>query len=226
MGESEGSTSSVSISDKPIALQDWCASLGKPIQFDNDTATTKESKQEATDDKKIQGLIVRIFGRLTASICAQLIVGIEKRLMDHPTIQFKLAVFISSYGGDADPVGGVIDQVRLWKASKRIVRVVTVGQGMIASCAIYLAHGLGDPGFRFIQPLSTAIFHAMSMSVSSPLTPTLTLKAKTLVDISHIWNKVVLPTVSQDLLQRAESGTDIFMSATEYVQYGLADFVL
>ena len=135
-----------------------------------------------------------------------------------------ITLYISTYGGNADEMFGIFDLLQ--EAQKKCV-VETIGNGKVMSAGTLMLAG-GTKGHRKIYKNCRVMLHQVSAGAVGPLFNI----ASEVEEIQQLQDKYINCLVSCTNLSKRKlksllnERVNVYLSAEEAVEYGLADEII
>ncbi|MEZ6194113.1 MAG: ATP-dependent Clp protease proteolytic subunit [Planctomycetota bacterium] len=131
-----------------------------------------------------------------------------------------ITVIVNSPGGSADCGFAMLDAMRFVSCP---IRTITMGLSASAGVMIHLG---GDKGQRFITPHSRFLLHQPSMRTMGQASD-IEIVASEIERIRAVYNGVVSEATGKPMDEiSAQADRDFWLSATQAVEYGLADRII
>ena len=171
-----------------------------------------------------------IYSRLLRERIVFLGQAVEDQIANMITAQFlflegedpdkDIALYINSPGGDSYAGMAIYDAMQYVRCD---VRTICTGMGMSAAAMILCG---GTPGKRFVLPNAKVMIHQGSGGFrGSPAD--IQIAAREILEMTERYAQVIAEHTAQPLEQvKRDIDRDRYMTATEAVEYGLADEII
>ena len=212
----------------------------KSKQEVEEVSTEEEAKQEGATNL-IQQLMeaepesrtILFHGELNEEKSAEVIAGIigltkikppKQDLKEGELPYDPMTLYISTYGGNADEMFGIFDLLQ--EAQKKCI-VETIGNGKVMSAGTLMLAG-GTKGHRKIYKNCRVMLHQVSAGAVGPLFNI----ASEVEEIQQLQDKYINCLVSCTNLSKRKlksllnERVNVYLSAEEAVEYGLADEII
>ena len=212
----------------------------KTKQEVEEVSTEEETKQEGAANL-IQQLMeaepesrtILFHGELNEEKSAEVIAGIigltkikpPKQNLEKGELPYDpMTLYISTYGGNADEMFGIFDLLQ--EAQKKCI-VETIGNGKVMSAGTLMLAG-GTKGHRKIYKNCRVMLHQVSAGAVGPLFNI----ASEVEEIQQLQDKYINCLVSCTNLSKRKlksllnERVNVYLSAEEAVEYGLADEII
>lgn len=203
------------------------------------------SSEEATVENPATNLIQQLMeaesesrtilfhGELSEEKSAEIIAGIigltkikppKKDLKEGEMSHDPMTLYVSTYGGNADEMFGIFDLLQ--EAQKKCI-VETIGNGKVMSAGTLILAG-GTKGHRKIHKNCRVMLHQVSAGAVGPLFNI----ASEVEEIQQLQEKYINCLVSCTNLSKRKlksllnERVNVYLSAEEAVEYGLADEII
>jgi ATP-dependent Clp endopeptidase proteolytic subunit ClpP len=206
-----------------------------------EASSEEEVKQEGGAANLIQQLMeaepesrtILFHGELNEEKSAEVIAGIigltkikapKQDLKEGEMPYDPITLYISTYGGNADEMFGIFDLLQ--EAQKKCV-VETIGNGKVMSAGTLMLAG-GTKGHRKIYKNCRVMLHQVSAGAVGPLFNI----ASEVEEIQQLQDKYINCLVSCTNLSKRKlksllnERVNVYLSAEEAVEYGLADEII
>ena len=178
------------------------------------------------DDDDLRSILM--YGDVTEDRSAEAIVGIltlsQKKLKEGQERLDDMKIYISTYGGSADDMMSIYDSMRL---AKQKCDIETIGMGKVMSAGTLIL-AAGTKGKRKIMKNCRVMIHAVSAGSVGAIHNL----QNELEEIQAIQDAYIRCLVAEtDLTKRQlkkmlDQKVNIYLTAEEAVEYGLADEVI
>ena len=212
----------------------------KTKQEVEEASSEEESKQEGAANL-IQQLMeaepesrtILFHGELNEEKSAEVIAGIigltkikppKQDLKEGELPYDPMTLYISTYGGNADEMFGIFDLLQ--EAQKKCI-VETIGNGKVMSAGTLMLAG-GTKGHRKIYKNCRVMLHQVSAGAVGPLFNI----ASEVEEIQQLQDKYIICLVSCTNLSKRKlksllnERVNVYLTAEEAVEYGLADEII
>jgi len=213
----------------------------KSKQEVEEVSTEEETKQEGGTANLIQQLMeaepesrtILFHGELNEEKSAEIIAGIlgltkikapKEDLKEGELPYDPMTIYVSTYGGNADEMFGIFDLLQ--EAQKKCI-VETIGNGKVMSAGTLVLAG-GTKGHRKIYKNCRVMLHQVSAGAVGPLFNI----ASEVEEIQQLQDKYINCLVSCTNLSKRKlkslrnERVNVYLSAEEAVEYGLADEII
>jgi len=203
--------------------------------------STEEAKQDGAAANLIQQLMeaepesrtILFHGELNEEKSAEVIAGIigltkvkpPKQIVKEGDMPYDpITLYISTYGGNADEMFGIFDLLQ--EAKKKCI-VETIGNGKVMSAGTLMLAG-GTKGHRKIYKNCRVMLHQVSAGAVGPLFNI----ASEVEEIQQLQDKYIKCLTSCTNLSKRKlksllnERVNVYLSAEEAVEYGLADEII
>ena len=214
-----------------------------PIKEEVEETDTAEDKEMTQEDKEAAAALmaaltggggeqdlrsILMYGDVNEERSAEMIVGIislsEQKLKEDQERLDDMKIYVSTYGGSADDMMAIYDIMRL---AKKKCDIETIGMGKVMSAGTLIL-AAGTKGKRKIMKNCRVMIHAVSAGSVGAIHNL----QNEMEEIQAIQDAYIRCLVSEtDLTKRQlrkllDQKVNIYLTAEEAVEYGLADEVI
>ena len=221
---------------KPVPIKEDHEEAQQEVQDEAQQPPTEEEKEAAAalmaalagggDDDDLRSILM--YGDVTEERSAEAIVGIltlsQKKLKEDQERLDDMKIYISTYGGSADDMMSIYDSMRL---AKRTCDIETIGMGKVMSAGTLIL-AAGTKGKRKIMKNCRVMIHAVSAgSVGAIHNLQNELEEIQVIQDAYIRCLVAETDLTKRQLKKMlDQKVNIYLTAEEAVEYGLADEVI
>ena len=204
----------------------------KKIKIEDEEA--QEKAQEAQGGNPLEALLgaidkqdsrmMALFGEIDEEKASELVFGILLFTQDDDEEKKAIELYISTYGGSADDMFGMYDIMRVVRERSEIH---TVGIGKVMSAGVILL-AAGTKGERKIGKNCRLMIHSVIGGNHGPLHNLLNeMEAVEQIQRMYIDCLVAETNLSKKQLKKLlERKVNVYLSAEEAVDYGIADIII
>jgi len=209
--------------------------MSKKIKLETEEDSAKEQDQDADESAAIAGLLsslerpdmrsMALFGEIDEEKASDICVGLL--LLSKNSDEEKLGpinFYISTYGGNADDMFSIIDMMDI---AKRNCEIRTYGLGKVMSAGVLLLAN-GTPGSRYVGKHCRIMIHSCNAGSVGDIH---NLKNE-MAAIQHQQEQYINALVEVSSLTKRQLNrlldrkVNVYLTATEAIEYGIADEIM